>query len=340
MDIHTHIPIKNFTTMKIGGPARFMAEIRTVDELMQIYHNAKSQNLPVTVIGGGSNLIATDEGYDGVIAHMRIAGFEKISEDDTSVTIKAGGGESWDSVVAKSVEMGLSGIEAMSGIPGTAGASPIQNIGAYGQEISDTLVSVEAYDQQTDSMITLTSEQCEMAYRDSIFKSHQKHRYAIAYITLKLSRNLPQPPFYDSLQQYLDEHSITTYTPKNIRQAVLAIRGSKLPDPKTTPNSGSFFKNAIIEDWQANSIKTVYPDAPLYEMEGKKFKIPTGWMIETAGFKGKSLHGIKVHEGNALVLINHTGTASYADLKAARDEIVAKVRDMFGVIIEQEPVEI
>lgn len=339
MDIHTNISLKNYTTMKIGGAARFFAEANSVSELQNLHLNAVKQNIPLFIIGGGSNLIAHDEGYNGLVVHMQIPGFEIIADDLYHTTIKIGAGENWDDCVQKIVDMNLNGIETLSGIPGTAGAAPVQNIGAYGQEIADTLVSLEAYDTTSRSVITLTSQNCEFSYRHSIFRGSQQGRYIITSITLKLSKSPPVPPFYEGLQSYLEANFITTYTAKIIREAVLQIRADKLPDPNEKPNTGSFFKNAIIENWQVTELQKKFPDAKVYDMGDGRSKVPTGWLIDKAGLKGSLIHGMRVHDKNALVLINESARG-YSDLAAARDEIIGKIRDTFQIIIEQEPLEI
>ena len=339
MQVYTNIPLKNYLTMKIGGNARFMTEVHAPQELAEVYKNSKKQNLPVFVLGGGSNVIATDKGFDGLVIRIKIPGFEVISEDSSFATIKIGAGENWDMVVEKAVQMNLSGIEAMSAIPGTAGAAPVQNTGAYGQEIADTLVSLEAYDSQTDSFVTLLNEECGFSYRNSIFRDKEYGRYVITSITLKLSKTLPQPPFYDSLQKYLDEHNIKIYTQEIIRNTVIAIRKEKLPDPKIMPNTGSFFKNGLVEKWQLENLKNINPDTPTYDMGDGTYKVPSGWLIEQVGLKGQALHGMKVYDKNALVLVNESAK-SYDDLALARDEIIGKVRDTFHIQIEQEPLQI
>lgn len=339
MDIHTNIPLKNLTTMKLGGPAKYFAEAHSVQELHELYSNAQTKNIPVFILSGGSNVIAHDEGYDGLILRIRIPGFEVIADDLNTTTIKVGAGELWDDVVRRSVEMRLSGIEAMSAIPGYAGAAPVQNIGAYGQEIADTLTSLEAYDTQTHRIITLQNADCEFSYRHSIFRGGEQGRYIITSIALTLSKNLPTAPFYDSLQAYFDEHLVTVFTQQVVRDAVIAIRTDKLPDPVIRPNSGSFFKNALIESWQRDELLAAFPNAKTYDMGDGKVKIPSGWLIETAGFKGKLLHGIRVNEKNALVLINESAT-SYAELASARDEIINTIRDTFRIDITQEPLEV
>jgi len=339
MDIHTNIPLKNYTTMKLGGNARFMVDVRTPLEVATAYKNAASQSLPVFVLGGGSNIIVRDEGFSGLVMRMRIPGFEVIEDTLNDTTLKIGAGEIWDTVVQRVVDMRLSGIEAMSAIPGTAGAAPVQNVGAYGQEIADTLVSLEAYDTQTDAFVVLENAQCGFSYRHSIFRGDHAGRYIITSITIKLSKNQPAPPFYDALQKYFDEHGTTIFTQEIVRSAVIDIRKNKLPDPATTPNTGSFFKNAIVEDWQLNDLRAINENIPTYDMGDGRFKVPTGWLIEQAGLKGALLHGMRVHDKNALVLINESAT-SYHDLAQAREEIIDKVRDTFRIIIEQEPLEI
>lgn len=336
MDMHSNIALKNYTTMRLGGPAMFMAEARTPDEVAEVYHSAKLQSLPVFVLGGGSNVIANDQGYKGVILRMRIPGFDIIADDISSTTIRIGAGEIWDEIVKRTVDMRLSGIETLSAIPGTSGAAPVQNIGAYGQEIADTLQSLTAYDSQTDTHVTLQNADCGFSYRESIFRSGQKGRYVITSITLKLFKSSPQPPFYDALQTYFDSHNIHIFTQEIVRNAVIDIRTNKLPDPRLLPNAGSFFKNIIVENWQLDELRANYPDMPAYDMGNGKFKLSTGWLIEQTGLKGKIIHGIKVHDKNSLVLINESAT-SYNDLMAARDEIIGAVRDKFNVLIEQEP---
>lgn len=339
MDVHTNILLKNYTTMRLGGPARFMTDVHTPEELQEACKKAEAQNLPIFVLGGGSNVIAHDDGFNGIVVRNRIPGFTILEDQPGYMIIRVGGGENWDNVVMRTVTMNLSGIEALSAIPGTAGAAPVQNIGAYGQEIAETLVSLEAYDRETDAFVTLQNADCGFSYRHSIFRGEASGRYIITTITLKLSKDAPRPPFYKAVQEYFDAHSVAMYTPEEVRAAVIAIRTDKLPDPALKPNSGSFFKNAIIEKWQYDELKASYPDAPSYDLPNGRFKVPTGWLIEQIGLKGKLLHGMRVHDKNTLVLINESAL-SYKDLAAARDEIIGAVRDKFRILIEQEPLEI
>lgn len=341
MDIHTNIPLKNYTTMKLGGPARFMTTLSRPEDIPTLYQNAAQQGVPIFILGGGSNTIVRDEGFNGIVARMQIPGFSVASEDASSVTIRIGAGENWDEVVKRTVEMNLSGIEAMSAIPGTAGAAPVQNVGAYGQEVAETLTELDAYDSQSGQFVTLAGSDCGFSYRHSIFRGDQAGRYVITAISLKLSKNPPQPPFYKAVQDYLDAQSITIVTPQTIRDAVIAIRADKLPDPTLHPNTGSFFKNALVDDWLLKEIEAENEGTtvPHYDMPDGRFKVPTGWLIEQTGLKGTVIAGMKVHDKNALVLINESAT-SYADLAQARDEIQTAVRTKFRIEIEQEPLEL
>lgn len=316
-----------------------MADARSVDELIELCSNAAKQGLPIFILGGGSNLIVRDEGFPGLVIRNRIKGFEAREDTPSHLTISVGAGEVWDDVVKRTVDMNLTGIEALSAIPGTMGGAPVQNIGAYGQEVAESIVSVDVYDLSIGKMMTLQNEECRFSYRHSIFRGEQAGRYVIVSVLLKLYKQMPQPPFYKDVQAYFDAQNITLYTPQAVRDAVMAIRQKKLPDPAKQPNAGSFFKNAIVEDWRLEELKEEYVDIPHYDMGNKTYKVPTGWLIEQVGMKGKTLSGMKVHDNNALVLINESAQ-SYQELAAARDEIIGLVRDTFHINIEQEPLEI
>ena len=327
--------------MKIGGNASYVADVTSVIEVQQVYQNSKKINQPVYIIGDGSNLIAHDEGFTGLVVRNKIMGIHVDEDDENLTTISAGSGESWDGLVKYAVDLGLSGIEAMSGIPGTVGAAPVQNIGAYGQELANTFVSLEAYDTQRDGMTTLNWADCKLSYRNSIFRGSEAGRYIITKVTLTLNKKQPEPPFYDAIEKYLATNNIdrSTVTVQTIRNAVLMIREDKLPDPAKLPNAGSFFKNVIVEKWKADDLLKTYDDLPIYPVDNDHVKVPSGWLIENVNLKGEVLHGMKVHDKNAVVLINEAAT-SYADLAAARDEIISAVRDKFQIMLEQEPLEL
>ena len=334
--MQTNVPLKNYTTMRLGGPAKILATAHSKEELASFVAHAAAQTLPVLVMGEGSNIIMGDKGFEGFVILNRILGFETLADDDKGVTVKIGAGENWDEAVGRCVGMGLSGIENLSAIPGCAGAAPVQNIGAYGQEIADTLVELEAYDLLTKSFVLLKSAECDFSYRHSIFNSSAKGRYIVVSITLQLSKSTLEPPFYNSLQKYLSEHNITDYSPASLRTAVTAIRAVRLPSPKRIANCGSFFKNPIIEKWQADKLQKDYGTPTLFDMGDGLYKIFGGWLIEEAGLKGYASNGMKVYENNALVLVNESAT-SYGQLAAVREHIVKTVDDMFNIKLEQEP---
>ena len=339
MDVMTNISLKQYTTMKLGGEARYMATADSASDVVSLYRNARKENLPIFVLGGGSNVITHDEVFEGIVLLNKIKGFEAISETDETTDVKIGAGEVWDEVVEKAIGLGLQGIEAMSGIPGTAGAAPVQNVGAYGQEIADTLISLEAYDSKTDTIVTISADECDFSYRNSIFRDKEKGRYCILNITLRLNKAEPKPPYYASLQKYIDENDIREVNLSVIRVAVLNIRSEKLPDPAELPSAGSFFKNALVEKWKLEELQKEYSDIPNYAMSDGRYKIPTGWLIDKAGLRGYRSHGMRVYEKNALVLVNDSATG-YDDLAAIREEIVQIVFDKFGIKIEQEPLEL
>lgn len=335
MKILTNVPLKDYSTMRLGDTADALTTVTTKEELAEALDWAETHHMPHLMLGGGSNIIFSD-GYHGLVIVNALHGFEVVHQDDDGATVRVGAGENWDDVVARTVDMGLSGIEKLSAIPGTAGATPVQNVGAYGAEIKDTLAELEAYDTATKKFVTLSNADCKFAYRTSIFKSPYNRHYIITSITLKLSKSKPQPPFYESLQKFLEKRGITDYTPQTIRQAVIDIRAQKLPDPHTIANTGSFFKNPIVDKRMLGHIQQSYADVPYFDMPDDKVKLLAGWLIDKAGLKGYRAHGMKVYEQNALVFVNESAK-TYADLAAFKQEIIKKVEQAFCVTLEQEP---
>jgi UDP-N-acetylmuramate dehydrogenase len=286
MNVQQNISLRNFSTMRLGGNARFVAEITSRQELAEAIGWAKSQSLTTIMIGGGSNIIWQDAGFDGLLLVNKILRYEDFAEDEENHYITIGAGENWDSVVKRTVATGLTGVECLSLIPGSAGGTPVQNVGAYGQEIADTLVTVEAYDSETGSFINIPASDCEFAYRTSRFKTTDKARFFITALTLHLMVGNPEPPFYAGLQRYLDEHSISEFTPQIIRDAVIAIRSSKLPDPATVANNGSFFANPIIDNGQYAQLAADYGEnIPHWSVGEDRTKVAAAWLIEQTGFK-------------------------------------------------------
>ncbi len=339
MDLKENVSLSRYSAMRLGGTARYAATAYSEKEIPNITAWAKEKQLPFIVIGEGSNIIWRDEGFNGLIIINRILGRQVLSEDSSGATIRVGAGEHWDTVVERTVSNGWSGLEFLSAIPGTAGAGPVQNIGAYGQELSQVLVEIEAWDNQLSSTVKIPNAECGFAYRTSRFKTNDKGRFVITHLTLKLSKTSPVPPFYESLQNYLDDHGIRDFSPKNIREAVVAIRKEKLPDPSVVANNGSFFTNPIIDKSKFDEIKAKFPEVKDWPMPDGKIKISAGWLVEQAGFT-KDIHdsqtGMATWRGSALVLVNERAQRT-TDLLAFKQKIVDKVQAMFGISLEQEP---
>jgi UDP-N-acetylmuramate dehydrogenase len=336
--IQENVSLSKYSTMRLGGPARYLSEVKKDIEIPELINWARSSQLPIIMIGRGSNIVWRDEGFNGLVIVNRIMGRQVLKEDNHSVLVKVGAGESWDKLVDWSVGKKLSGIEFMSLVPGTVGAAPVQNVGAYGGELSQTLLELEAFDTKINALTRLQNHDCAFSYRTSRFKTTDKGRFLISSITLSLRKTNPVPPFYEMLQKYLDDHEIDKYTPKTIRQAVIAIRQSKLPDPEKVANNGSFFTNPIIDQTRYATLQRTYPDIKAWSMPDGSVKVAAGWLVEKAGFKGArdEQTGMATWPYQALVLVNEHARST-ADLLAFKQKIVTAVQTMFGITIEQEP---
>jgi UDP-N-acetylmuramate dehydrogenase len=332
MNFIENAPLAEHSTMKLGGNARYMCSVTTEDELIDAINFADKNTLTIRMIGTGSNIIWRDEGFDGLVIVNELTGL--IVEN---TLVKIGSGMNWDDAVAQTVQAGLSGLEFLSLIPGSCGATPVQNVGAYGVEIQDFLVELRAYDTKTKEFVTIKNNECEFGYRTSRFKTTDAGRFMITEITLTLKKGNPKPPFYESLQNYLDNKNISEYTPQIIRDAVIAIRQSKLPNPENVSNNGSFFANPIIDNSQYIELTKKYPDIKAWNFGDKK-KIAAGWLVEQAGFK--DVHdektGMATWKNQSLVLVNEHASST-ADLITFRDAIVNAVEEKFGITLEQEP---
>jgi UDP-N-acetylmuramate dehydrogenase len=337
MQIKQNVALPGYTTMKLGGSAAYLTDIHSRQDIIDAIDWAVEHQLPPIMIGGGSNIFWRDEGFNGLVLVNKILGYEDFAEDDFNHYITIGAGENWDKIVERSVNEKLSGIEALSLIPGTAGATPIQNVGAYGQEISQTLVSVEAYDLHTRKFLNIPNEQCLLGYRTSKFKTTDRDRYLISSITLHLTRSNPEPPFYVTLQTFLSKHKIKEYSPLVIRNAVIAIRQSKLPDPAIVANNGSFFANPVVDDSSLMQLLNNYPEIPHW-ITDKGAKISAAWLLEQTGFK--DLHdtetGMATWPKQPLVLINEHAKST-ADLLKFKQKIIDAVHTKFNILLEQEP---
>ena len=336
MKILENVPLSNLTTMRIGGPARYVLEVETPEDVKKAFLFAKEKQLPTFILGGGANTIGKDAGFPGVIIKNTITGIKEIEKTSNHLIVQVMGGEIWDDVVKFTTDRAYTGIEALSKIPGLASAAPVQNIGAYGQEVADTFVSADVYDTTDDSFKTLSKSDFGFGYRKSILNTTDKNRYFVISITLKLKKGQLARPFYNSIERYISEHNCTDFSPQGIRDIVSTIRQDKLPDPAEKASAGSFFKNIYLTEEEAATAEA--NNIPVYRGHDG-LKINSGWLIENSGLKGKLLHGIRVSDKAALVLINESATG-YDDLAKARAEIIETVHNKFGYTLEQEPNEI
>lgn len=311
--------------------ARFM-EYSSEEELTAFLASGGLTS-PYLHIGGGSNLLFLSD-YPGLVLHSSVKGVETVAETDERVELRVGSGVVWDDFVAYTVEKGFYGAENLSLIPGEVGASAVQNIGAYGVEAKDLVVSVDAVEAATGKKRRFTREECRYAYRDSIFKKELKGRYFVTYVTYRLSK---LPVFhldYGNVRAELEKDGMEP-TLANVRRVIAAIRSNKLPDPKVTGNAGSFFMNPVVSQEQFDRLQTEYSEMPSYRLDGNRVKIPAGWLIERCGWKGKALGPAAVHDRQALVLVNRGG-ATGRDVLRLADEVARSVKERFGIEISPE----
>jgi|AntRauTorckE6833_2_1112554.scaffolds.fasta_scaffold00046_20 UDP-N-acetylmuramate dehydrogenase len=338
MYVLENVPLPAYSTMRVGGNARYLSDITNAFEISDAVAFAEKKQVPILMIGSGSNVIWRDEGFEGLVLINKIPGFEISSFDESASYVTVGSGEDWDSVVERTVAAGLSGIEQLSLIPGTTGATPVQNVGAYGQEISNVLMTLQAYDLHEKTLVTMTASDCEFGYRTSRFKTTDRDRFLITSISLILSKRPPIPPFYHAVERYLKEHDMAEHSATNIRKAVIDIRTSKLPDPARINNAGSFFKNPYIARSKLTQLRADYPDIAYWDVDEYNVKLSAAWLIEQAGFKGAQDEetGMATWPTQPLVLVNqHAKTA--AQVLAFRDKITDAVQERFSIELEQEP---
>lgn len=331
-----NVPLQSLTTFRVGGRARYLAEVENEGQLIAAVNFAMRKRMGIFILGGGSDILISDEGFDGLVIRYKDKSIE-FSADNNHFLVTAGAGGVWDTLVARCVKKGLQGIECMSGIPGTVGASPIQNIGAYGQELKDVFVELSAFDLQKKQMILFDKRKCEFSYRESVFKKKKtKAHYLITKVTLRLKKSLKPAVTYDSLRQYLDGKGIKNPNLTQVRNAVIDIRGQKLEDPGVLGNAGSFFKNPIVERKFLKLLKQDYPEIPYYPVSDAKVKLLAGWLIEHAGWKGKRFKNAMVSKKNALVITNPKGRASASEVRQLAQSISKDVYKKFKVELETE----
>ena len=333
---YNNYSLKKHHTFGMDIKAHRFIEYETEEELVNVIDSLQKEcaGLPWLHIGGGSNLLFVTDFYPGTILHSTIRDLNILKDTPTEIWLRAGAGIVWDELVAYCIQRGWGGMENLSSIPGEVGASAVQNIGAYGVEVKDLIESVETIEVETSTPRIFTNKECNYAYRQSIFKKELKGKYIVTHVTYRLQKNpafcLDYGNIRNELKKISQPLSLTT-----VRQAIISIRDSKLPDPSVYGNAGSFFMNPIVPRDVLENIKKEYPDVPFYEVDETFVKIPAGWMIEKCGWKGRSLGNAAVHEKQALVLIN-LGDATGKEVVELSNKICLSVKDKFGITIHPE----
>lgn len=332
--VQSHVSLQSFTTFGIAASARFYLRVSEVEQLQQLRHLPELANLPRLILGGGSNLILTHD-FPGLVLHIALKGRELVGEDDQFVYIRAAAGENWHDFVQWTLAQGWGGLENLSLIPGCVGASPIQNIGAYGVEIKDCFHSLTWFEFATGKIHTFTLSDCRFAYRDSMFKHAALNQGVILDVTFALAKQWQAKLSYGDLAKVLQD--IEKPTPQQVSSAICAIRQRKLPDPAFIGNSGSFFKNPLVSAENRAALLMRFPDLVSYPQTDGQYKLAAGWLIEQAGWRGRVAGRVGVYQKQALVLVN-LGGATGAEVIALAQAIQADVKLKFSVSLEVEPV--
>ena len=333
MQIQHNISLKKYNSFGIEAFAKHFASISNIEDLKTILQLNEYKNR--FILGGGSNMLLT-KNIDALVLHINLKGITIVSEDDTSVIVKANAGENWHEFVLWCIAHDFGGLENLSLIPGNVGTAPIQNIGAYGVELKDTFISCETLDIETLKTKSFNNSECKFDYRNSIFKQDLKGQQIITSVTFKLSKlNHVLHTNYGAVALQLETMHVTNPTIRDVSNAVIAIRESKLPNPKDIGNSGSFFKNPVISMKKFEDLKLNFPEIPGYPISSDTIKIPAGWLIEKAGFKGKRFDNYGVHDKQALVLVNY-GDAKGIDILKLSKTIQKTIKRIFHIAIEAE----
>ena len=334
MNVLENYPLKKLNTFGINVKSKYLVEVNSTEEILEIIQSGKFKNLKKLVLGGGSNVLFTKD-YNGLIILNKIKGKKVTYQDADSVKLLVGAGENWHELVMYTVEKGWGGIENLSLIPGNTGTAPMQNIGAYGVEIKDTFVELEALEISTGKIEKFNKEKCKFAYRESIFKNEKKNQYIILNITLELNKNPKLSVNYGEIKNDLKNKNIHLPTIKDVSEAIISIRKRKLPDPKKIGNSGSFFKNPVVNFNKLKKLKEKHPNIVNYPINKNEFKIAAGWMIEKAGWKGKTINNYGVHKNQSLVLVNY-GDAKGIEIYNLSKKIIVDIEEKFGISLVRE----
>jgi UDP-N-acetylmuramate dehydrogenase len=334
LEIKKNVKLADYSTFRIGGLAKYFVVVKSEDDFMVAIKWAKRRSKKIFILGGGSNILFSDKGFDGLVIKNEIKGMEIVGENEYSAIIKSYSGETWSKMVNFSILHNYYGIENMFYIFGTVGAAPVQNIGAYGVELKDVFYNLCAIDLKTGEKRYFNLKDCQFAYRDSIFKNKLKNKYFVLWIELKLSKKEKFNLEYGDIKNRLAEKGVENPKLKDIAEVIQEIRNLKLPNPGTLPNAGSFFKNPVISESEFKNLKEKFSDIKSFSDE-KGVKIPAGWLIEQAGMKGYRHGDAGVYENQALIIVNH-GSASQKDVLFLVDLVKKNVFDKFGIILEAE----
>ena len=334
-DLKENAPLQGLNTFGIDVRARYFAEVPDATSLEELRRHPVFRDQRKLILGGGSNILFTRD-FDGLVLHNRLSGIRVVAESDDHVLLEAASGERWHDLVMHCLDHNWGGLENLSLIPGTTGAAPIQNIGAYGVEIRQVLEAVDGINLENGQHQRLTPAECQFGYRESVFKRSLREKFFISSITLRLTKkNHRLETQYGAIRELLSQKKITTPTPRDVSDAVIAIRRSKLPDPAVIGNAGSFFKNPTVTASVAELLRKAYPTIPSYPTENQDVKIPAGWLIEQCGWKGKREGRVGVHPQQALVLVNYGGGKGEEILSLA-EQIQASVKHKFSVALTTE----
>lgn len=334
VSIEENVSLKLYNTFGIDVRAKYFAVVNSLEEIQEVLSSEIYQREQPFILGGGSNILLCDDVSAPCLVN-RLKGIVLVSEDDDHFYVKANAGENWHQFVMHCIKNEYAGLENLSLIPGNVGASPMQNIGAYGVEIKDVFHSLEAYHIKEKIVKEFSAAECSFGYRESVFKNREKGNWIILSVTFKLLKRPVYHTNYGAIQEELDKMNLDKITIKAVSQAVINIRSSKLPDPKKLGNAGSFFKNPVVSMETANHVKALYPEAPIYPIDEFTVKVPAGWLIEKAGWKGRRVDNRGVHTLQALVLVNYGG-ATGKEIFDLSEAILQDVHQKFGILLERE----
>jgi UDP-N-acetylmuramate dehydrogenase len=334
MKITQNSPLAAYNTFGVSAFAKYFVEISNVSELKEILADSDLLVQPKLILGGGSNLLFTKD-FNGLVIKNNLKGIELVKSTENHFYVKAGAGENWHQFVLYCINNNYAGVENLSLIPGNVGASPMQNIGAYGVEIKDVFDSLEALNIETGEIQTFSHSECKFGYRESVFKNEFKGQFIIISVTFKLNRNPKFNTSYGAIEDKLQAMGISELSLKAVSDAVIRIRSSKLPDPSKIGNAGSFFKNPVVDALSFSKIKENFPEIPAYPQPDGTTKLAAGWLIEKAGLKGYRMGDAGIHEKQALVIVNY-GNASGNELYELSSHVLKTVHEKFGIQLERE----